>query len=193
MQIVVRSRNVELSEALRAAAIDKVGRLHRFLEGMDHAEVMFSGEKNPRITQHDSCEVTLAGHGHHVRAKAASPDAFASLDLVVDKLEHQLTKLKGKLVGRTHRGPATREIAAGGVVAEPVVGSVEATDPDENVARIVKTKAFAMTVCVPDDAVLQMDLLQHDFYVFINAETDRPGVVYRRDDGHIGLIDVTHG
>jgi ribosomal subunit interface protein len=86
---------------LRAAAQAKIGRLDRFLDGMDRATVHFVEERNPRITRRDVCEVTVEGHGHHVRVKAAGADPFAAVDAAVDKLEQRLHRLKTKLVGRS--------------------------------------------------------------------------------------------
>ena len=88
------ARHTDISPALRAAAEEKIGRLSRFLGGMDRAEVHFSEEHNPRIAAKEVCEVSLEGHGHHVRCKAAAADGFAAIDLAVEKLEHQLHKLK---------------------------------------------------------------------------------------------------
>ncbi len=98
MDITVSSRHADVSPALRQAVAEKIGRLDRFLDGMDHAEIHFSEERNPRISAREVCEVTLEGHGHHVRAKVAAPDQFAAVDLAVAKLEHQLSRLKTKLV-----------------------------------------------------------------------------------------------
>jgi len=103
LEITVSARHTDISPALRAAAEEKIGRLSRFLDGMDRAEVHFSEEHNPRISDKEVCEVSLEGHGHHVRCKTAAADGFAAVDLAVDKLEHQLTKLKSKLVSRKAR------------------------------------------------------------------------------------------
>jgi len=190
VDVSVSSRNIELTDALRSAAEEKIGRLSRFLEGMDRAEVHFLEEKNPRIAdKKDVCEVTMAGHGHHVRVKVAAADPFAAIDLAVNKLEQQLHKLKTKLLARNH---PRKDLAA------PVPAPVEAVDvfegdePDGDVVdpdRIVKSKSFVMKPMSPEEAVLQMDLLGHDFYFFSNADTGKAGVVYRRRSGDIGLID----
>ena len=109
LEITVSARHMDISPALKAAADDKIGRLSRFLGGMDRAEVHFSEEKNPRITDKEVCEVSMEGQGHHVRCKVAAADAFAAVDLAVDKLEHQLYKVKTKAVQRSHglRRPST--------------------------------------------------------------------------------------
>jgi putative sigma-54 modulation protein len=103
LEITVSARHTAISPALRAAAEEKIGRLSRFLDGMDRAEVHFSEEQNPRISAKEVCEVTLEGRGHHVRCKVAAVDGFAAIDLAVEKLEHQLYKLKSKLVPRKAR------------------------------------------------------------------------------------------
>ena len=102
---------------------------------------------------------------------------------MVDKLEHQIEKLKGKLIGRSH----PRRHGS--------VNSVQQQDSDEEEiepgqVRIVKNKSFAIKPMTPEEAALQMDLLGHDFYFFTNADTEQAAVVYRRDDGDVGLIDA---
>ena len=184
MEVTIRTRHVEVSEAVRRAAAEKVTRLTRFLEGMDHAEVVFSEEKNPRIADRDVCEVTLAGHGHLVRARAAAADHFSAIDRVVDKLEHQMLKLKGKLVSRHHprrHGPVESHDSH-----EPADEDVQ----EESPYRIVKTKRFSMKPMTPEEAAMQMDLLGHEFYFFTNAESQQAAVVYRRTDGDVGLIEA---
>jgi len=183
MEVTIRGRNTGVSEALRQATEEKVTRLSRFLDGMDHAEVQFSEERNPRIAEREVCEVVIQGHGHLVRAKAASTDPFGALDRVVDKLEHRIEKLKGKLIGRSH----PRRHGSVNSVDQP---ESDDDDTEEATGRIVKTKAFPIKPMTPEEAALQMELLGHDFYFFTNAETERAAVVYRRDDGDVGLIDA---
>ncbi|MEO7555774.1 MAG: ribosome-associated translation inhibitor RaiA, partial [Acidimicrobiales bacterium] len=102
MEITVSSRHTEVSQALRDSATEKIDRLGRFLEGMDHAEIHFSEHRSTRNPDREVCEVTMRGHGHHIRCKVAAPDGFAAVDRAVEKLEHQLHKLKTKLVQRSH-------------------------------------------------------------------------------------------
>ena len=177
MDIKVSGRHLEVSDALRDAVVDKIGRLDRYVDGMDRAEVHFAEEANPRITDKVSCEVTLEGHGHHVRCKVSAPDGFVAVDRAVEKLEHQLHKLKTKLGRRA---------------AEPGDDQIVTSLPDDAAAsapRIVKTKQFAMATMDAEEASLQMDLLGHDFFVFTHDRTGRTAVVYRREDGDVGLID----
>ena len=189
MDISIQGRNVEVSDTLREAVDEKLSRLVRFLDGMERAEVRFHEERNPRIAEKEVCEVTMHGHGHVVRARATAGDTFAAVDRVVDKLEHRIEKLKGKLNGRNHRRPSANShgpAAPAGTVA--AVGT-EAEESEEASPRIVRTKQFAIKPMTPEEAVLQMELLSHDFFLFTNADTGAAAVVYRRKDGHIGLID----
>jgi putative sigma-54 modulation protein len=191
VEITVSRRNTEVSEALRMATVEKIGRLSRFLDGMERAEVHFFEERNPRIADREVCEVTMEGHGHHVRAKVAAPDGFVAVDRAVEKLEHQLHKLKTKLVRRHH--PIGRGPAAGTLTGRP--GAVDGADADDDDdvrpgrPRIVKAKRFEIKPMTAEEAALQMDLLNHGFYFFTNSETNRAAVVYRRSDGDVGLID----
>ncbi len=185
MEITVSGRHTTVSESLRRQAEEKIGRLDKYLGGMDRAEVHFWEEKNPRIDDRELCEVTMEGHGHHVRCKVAAPDGFTAIDLAVDKLERQLRKLKTKVHKRTH-GREKPELEPD-LVPESLLVS---DDHPEPVYKIVKTKRFDVTDMDPAEAALQMDLLNHDFFVFRNAETGNTAIVYRRDDGDVGLIDV---
>ncbi len=198
MDVSVSSRNIELTEALRDVTTEKIGRLGRFLDGMDRAEVHFFEERNPRISDKDVCEVTMDGHGHHVRAKVSAADPFAAVDAAVNKLEHQLHKLKTKLVGRSHprRSQRGAEQVAPDLGASldgslpPVASFLPIEDDGEAEGfRIVKSKRFAMKPMTPEEAVMQMELLGHSFYFFSNAETGLSAVVYHRSAGDVGLID----
>jgi putative sigma-54 modulation protein len=179
VDISVSSRHVEVSPALRDAVVEKIGRVERYLEGMDRAEVHFSAERNPRIEQREICEVTITGGGHVVRAKVAAADQFAAVDAAVDKLEQQLHKLKTRMIARSHG-------KLHGVKATP--RAVDGDDSDEG--RLVKVKRFAVKPMTVDEAILQMDLLGHSFFFFENAESGAAAVVYRRADGDIGMIEA---
>jgi len=184
VEVTIRGRNVEVTDRLRAAAEEKVGRLSRHHEGWEHAEVQFLEERNPRISAKEVCEATLRGHGRIIRAKAASADSLTSLDKVVDKLEHQIDKLKSRLISRTH--PKHHQV-------DSVRSEVDDDEPEQGEhgpPRIVKTKQFDMKPMTPEEAALQMDVLGHDFYLFNNTD-GVAAVVYRRNDGDIGLIEAS--
>jgi putative sigma-54 modulation protein len=184
VEVTVSSRHTEVSDALRAATVEKIGRLSRFLDGMERGDVHFSEEHNPRIADKEVCEVTLEGHGHHVRCKVRGPDGFVAVDRAVEKLEHQLHKLKTKLQRR--HGLAKRSAPRNGAPA----ADTDEDESDEIGPRIVKTKQFSIKPMTPAEAALQLDMLGHAFFFFTNSDTGRAAVVYRRDDGDLGLIDA---
>lgn len=184
MEVSVSGRHTAVPETLRQQATEKIGRLDRYL-GMERAEVHFWQEKNRKKGDSDFCEVTLQGHGHHVRCKVSAPDGFTAIDLAVDKLERQLRKLKTK-VQKQRRDRSKPEIEP-----ELVPDSLIPSDEPEPIYAFAKTKTFDLDVVEPSEAALQMDLLDHDFFLFTNKLTGRNAVVYRREDGDVGLIDIT--
>lgn len=188
MEITISHRRTPLTPRLEDYVREKISRLDRFVEGIDRAEVHLFEETNPRITNKETCEVTLEGHGHHIRCKVSAPDGFQATDLAVEKLEKQLRKLKTRLINRWHSSsdPALVAAAANARLLEDdaAADTVETKPP-----RIVKSKKFHIATMTPDDAVLELELVNHDFYFFHSSETDRAAIVYRRDDGDYGLID----
>jgi putative sigma-54 modulation protein len=202
MEIVVRGKNVKVPAALQQTTKEKLAKFERFNLKLSRIEVDYSEIRNPRVSDNELCEVTVHLKGHFVKAHASATDQAAALDLVIDKVEHQLTRLKDKKVGRSH--PRRRRLAPPppledweedeGVLADvDGGGTTEVTVPGPNGAghaRIVRTKQFEAKPMALDEAALQMDLLGHDFYLFTNAETGRASVLYRRRDGHLGLIEA---
>ncbi|HEV2361984.1 MAG TPA: ribosome-associated translation inhibitor RaiA [Acidimicrobiales bacterium] len=196
MEIAVHGRHVEVPAELRRTASDKIGHLGKYLEGMERAEVRFFEERNPRIAEPVGCEVIVMGHGHVVRASANGRDTLAALDRVTDKVAHRLTRLKSRLVGRSHphhdHGPHNHWEPPS-VNGEPE--DDEGTPPARRnggvgTAEIVRTKRFAVKPMSPEEAMLQLELQSDSFYFFANSETERPAVLYRRADGRFGLIDA---
>ncbi|HYI61761.1 MAG TPA: ribosome-associated translation inhibitor RaiA [Acidimicrobiales bacterium] len=199
MEVTVSARHTEVPERLRLQAEEKIGRLSRYVEGMDRAEVHFTTHRNPRIAEPELCEVTLEGHGHHVRAKVAATDGYVAVDKAVAKLEHQLQKLKTKLQRQRKGGarngraaPAPEGLVPDDVVAAAAAAPVAEPPPapaGDRLPTIVKVKRFATMGMTADEAAQRMDLLGHGFFFFTNLDTGRAAVVYRREDGDIGLID----
>lgn len=197
MQVTVSRRHTEVPENLRVMTEEKIGRLTRFVDGLDHAEVHFWEHKNPRIVDKEVCEVTIEGHGHHVRCKVEAPDGYQAVDKAYAKLENQLHKLKTKLDRRYKGAPKAHKgvgaLATLGAVVEP--DEAEATDEGDDfdavpgAPRIVKSKRFAIHPMTAEEAADRMELVGHGFFFFTNVETSRAAVVYRRDDGDVGLID----
>jgi putative sigma-54 modulation protein len=178
MQFQVKGRNVEVSEALRSYAQEKLGKLERQLTD-PRVELELVVEKNPSIADNHVAEATIWTNGPVLRAREASSDMRASIDQLVEKLERQVSRYRKR--GRSRRRRAAR---ANGPVSEtiPVVS-------DEAEPLIVKTKQFAVNPMTPEEAVLQLELIGHDFFVFRNSESGDVNVVYRRRDGDYGLIE----
>ncbi len=192
MQVTVSRRQSAVPENLRVMAEEKIGSLARFVDGLDHAEVHFWEHKNPRVPDKEVCEVTIEGHGHHVRCKVQAADGFQAVDKAYDKLERQLHKLKTKLHKRHQGAPKAHKGfgSLGAAVEVPDEVTVDdETAEDSTGPQIVKSKRFAMFPMSADEAADRMDLLGHGFFFFTNEETSRAAVVYRRDDGNVGLID----
>ncbi len=207
MEISISSRNVAITPRLDEVVRAKIGQLDRYMDELDTAEVHFAEARNPRIVDNQTCEVTLTGRGHHLRCKVDAPDAFVAVDLAEAKLERQIRKLRTKLQKRHHgRGDTIRTgepadaqfevFGQPGPGSESVSASESGTESDtrtefepEPELRIVKTKRFHLGPLSPEEAALKMDLMEHGFFFFINSATGRSAVVYRREDGAVGLID----
>jgi putative sigma-54 modulation protein len=190
MDIVVRGRNLRVPSRLQVVAREKLAKISRFTHDAGRVEVEFSELRNPRVGDNQLCEVTVHLKRHLVKAHAAARQPEAALDLVVDKVEHQVARIKEKRVSRLH--PRRRGLHPAGADL-PLDESTldDELEPDDGEARIVKTKQFAIKPMRPEEAALQMDLLGHDFFLFTNAENGHAAVLYRRRDGHLGLIETT--
>lgn len=178
MQIIVKGKNLEVTDALRSYALEKVGRIERYFDRILKTEIELSVERNPKISENQVVEVTLFTSGPILRAKEAAPDMYQAIDLVAEKLERQALKAKKKIIDRSHHARNPFKEVTQVLTEEEEVGP-----------RIVKTKSFTLKPMTPEEACLQMDLLGHDFFVFVNAETEQTNVVYRRKDGNYGLIE----
>jgi len=184
MDVVIRGKNVKVSESLRTAATEHLTKLDRFANGFARAEVDFSEERNPRIAENQTCEVLVHVKGHLLKAHASASEPFAALYAVCDKVEHQFKRLKDKRVARSH----PKRIRSQRVEMPSLDDDGEAEEPQP--ARIVKTKEFMIKPMTSEEALLQMDLLGHDFFLFTNSDSGRPSVIYRRNDGNFGLIEA---
>ncbi len=178
MRLQVKGKNVEVSEAIRSYAEEKLGRLGRQLADPTRVELELAVEKNPSIADNHVAEATIWTKGPVLRAKEASTDMRASIDLLADKLERQVTRYRQK---RRRRGRNDN-----GRALEP---SVPITFDEEHEPLIVKTKQFFLKPMSPEEAVLQLELVGHDFFVFRHDQSGEINVVYRRQDGGYGLIE----
>jgi putative sigma-54 modulation protein len=185
MDVVIRGKNVKVSESLRTAATEHLAKLDRYANGFARAEVDFSEERNPRIADNQKCEVLVHVKGHLLKAHASASEPFAALYAVCDKVEHQVKRLKDKRVARSHPKRIRTQR-----VEMPSLEEEEEDQQEPQTARIVKTKEFTIKPMTAEEAVLQMDLLGHDFFLFTSSETGRAAVIYRRNDGNFGLIET---
>jgi putative sigma-54 modulation protein len=176
MRLQVKGKNLDVSDSIRSYAEDKLRKLERQLADPTQIELELSIERNPSISANHVAEATIWTKGPTLRAREASADMRASIDQLVDKLERQVQRYRQKRRRRTGRDNGTN-LGAGLPVSE------------ESEPVIVKTKQFAVKPMVPEEAVLQLELVGHDFFVFENAETGEVNVVYRRRDGDYGLIE----
>jgi putative sigma-54 modulation protein len=194
MDIVVRGKNVEVSPRLRKLAREKIRKISRFTHDAGRVEVDFSELRNRRVADNQVCDVIVHLKRNFVKAHAAASEPAAALDLVVDKVEHQVARIKEKRVARTHAARRSRAAPGDSDAVSISEVDVEADDDDDGLGpsdRIVERKRLAMKPMRPEEAALQMDLLGHDFFLFTNAENGHAAVLYRRRDGNLGVIETT--
>ncbi|PWB77765.1 MAG: ribosome-associated translation inhibitor RaiA [Candidatus Methylomirabilota bacterium] len=177
MQITITGRNLEITEALKRYAEEKIARLQKFVNQIISAHIILSVQKHRQIA-----EVTLHVREHIIRGEESSGDLYSAIDLVAEKIERQILRYKEKIADHAGRSLGRSE-------AKGETAPAESESFSEEGPRIVKTKRFAMKPLAPDEAVLQMNLLGHDFFVFRNARTQEVNVLYRRRDGDYGLIE----
>lgn len=170
MNIIVNGRNIDVTPALRKYAEEKISRFERYLSNITEAVVTMTVEK-----YRHKVEVLLKANGVLIQAEGITGEIYSSIDDVVEKLEKQVKKYKEKMV--SHRKGETK------VAVTPAPGS-----PSET-GRIIKIKRFDMKPMSPDEAAMQMELLDKDFFVFSNLSSGEINVIYRRKDGNFGLIE----
>lgn len=194
MEYVLKGRNFEVDKKIKSYADKKIrDRISRLLDRVVKIEVKFNFEKNPRINENNQVEVTVFASGAVIRATDSGPDVYTAIDGASSKLERQVKKFRDKLIKRGRKGP----VAAGGPVSSEVreamsYGMGDIDNIEEKIRKsIVKVKTFSLKPISPEEAVIQMELLGHDFFVFINSETEKTAVVYRRKDKNYGLIEPT--
>jgi putative sigma-54 modulation protein len=169
----VKGKNLEVSESIRTYAEEKLRKLDRHLAPPTQVELELAVEKNPSISSNHVAEATVWTKGPVLRARETSPDMRASIDQLVDKLERQVKRYRDKRRRRNHNpGPPP-----------------EPTEPAPAEPLIVKTKQFAVKPMSAEEAVLQLELVGHDFFVFQDADSGDVNVVYRRRDGNYGVIE----
>lgn len=176
MRIIVSGKNIEITEALRDQVTKKVKKLERYFEPDTEAKVTMSVEKDRHIV-----EVTIPFDGVLLRGEEVTDDMYNSIEKVLDKLEKQIHRHRTKLEKKLKVDAFKYDT--------PVFGDQFGDKYKESHTKIVRTKKFAIKPMNEEEAALQMDLLGHTFFVFMNSDTDEVNVIYKRKDGNYGLIE----
>ncbi|MBR3525838.1 MAG: ribosome-associated translation inhibitor RaiA [Lachnospiraceae bacterium] len=172
MKFIIVGKNIEVTEGLRYAVEDKIGKLEKYFTEDTEVHVTLSVEK-----ERQKIEVTIPVKGSIIRSEQVSNDMYVSIDLVEEIIERQLKKYKTRLTDR--------EQGAGSFKQE----YLDKDFMDEEEVKIIRSKKFDIKPMYPEDACVQMELLGHSFFVFCNAETDQVNVVYKRKGNTYGLIE----
>jgi putative sigma-54 modulation protein len=196
MQLQVSGRNLDVTAPIREYAERKLARIERHLTEDTRVDLELAIERNRSISANQHAELTVWTRGPVLRAHEYAEDMYAAIDLAVDKLDRQVRRYRER---RRHWRPhhQARDIEAllplsedDEAAAVAVANGAEAELP---IPTIVKTKRFNMKPMHPDEAALQLELVGHAFYVFLNAESDAVAVIYRRRDGNLGVIEPVTG
>ena len=171
MRIIITGKNLEITDSLRNAVEERLAKLDRFFAKDTDVYVTLSMEKERR-----KIEVTIPVKGNIIRSEQESNDMYVSIDLVEEVIERQLKKYKNKIIDRKQSGSGFRQ------------EFIEKEYEDEEV-NILRVKRFEAKPMYPEDACVQMELLGHDFFAFMNAETELISVVYKRKDGAYGMLE----
>ena len=172
MNLVISGKNLDITEGLRSAVEEKIGKLERYFTDSTEVHVTLSTEKNRQ-----KIEITIPMKGSIIRAEEVSSDMYVSIDLVAEVIERQLRKYKNKLIDKEQNAVHLNQ---------------EFIDEDayeEEEIQIIRSKKFAMKPMDPEEACVQMELLGHNFFVFRNSETEEVNVVYKRKGNTYGLIE----
>ena len=171
MKYIILGKNIEVTDGLRAAVEDKIGKLEKYFTPETEVHVTLSVEKDRQ-----KIEVTIPVKGSIIRSEQVSNDMYVSIDLVEEIIERQLKKYKRKLTEQQQAASFFKQ------------DYIEKDYMDDEEIKIIRTKKFDIKPMYPEDACIQMELLGHNFYVFCNAETDQVNVVYKRKGNTYGLI-----
>ena len=178
MRLEVKGRNVEVNDSIRRYAEDKLDKIEKQLPEPTQIEVELTLENNPSIADDHIAEATVWTKGSTLRVRERSAGFEASIDQLADKLERQVKRYRAK---RSRRETVRR--ANGNGPEEPTFSGQQLE------RMIVKSKQFDLQPLTPEEATVELELIGHDFFVFVNIETGKQNVVYRRRDGGYGLIE----
>jgi len=179
MRLQVKGKNHEVSDTIRRYAEEKMQKLDRQLHDLAEVELELRVEKNPSIADNQVAEATVRTKGPTLRVTEASTDMKASIDQLTEKLLRQIDHVRGK-----HK--RDRHARDNGI---PTGGPMSISDEEETGEQIVKVKQFSVKPMNPEEAVLQLELIGHDFFVFRSDDSGEINVIYRRKNGGYGLIE----
>jgi putative sigma-54 modulation protein len=183
MKLVIQGKNIEVTEAIREYVEQKIDKaVNHFQSLTTEVDVHLSVARNPRIASSQAAEVTVYANGSVIRAEEKSENLYASIDLVADKIARKLRKFKERKNDRT---AAKTSIA---VAEQPPITLPDSNRVVELPNQVVRNKYFAMPAMNVDEALEHLELIDHDFYVFRNADTGEINVVYERNHGGYGVI-----
>ncbi len=176
IDIKIKGNNIKVTTALKNYIDEKIGKLPKYYDRIQSAEVELIVQDNKSAEESQKVEVTLFANGTYFRCEEASISMYASIDIVAEKLSRQLQRYKQKI--QRGRGATKADFSEENDTA--------ATTPEP---RVVKTKRFAVKPMNPIEASMQMEMLNHTFFVFLNVDSDQVNVIYKRNDGDYGLIE----
>jgi putative sigma-54 modulation protein len=186
MKLVIQGKNIEITDAIRDYVQQKIEKAVSHYQNLTtEVDINLSVARNPRINSKQTAEVTLYANGTVIRSEESSEDLYASIDLVADKIARQLRKYKEK---RQHQ--KTHALPKAGVVVEdePVVTDLIGDRTAELPSEVVRIKYFAMPPMTIEEALEQLQLVDHDFYMFRNTKTGEINVIYERNHGGYGVL-----
>lgn len=185
MEVTIRGRNITVTDRIDEYVDKKVSKLSRYLSTIDEAHMELSTESTRSAHDRQVAQLTVRSRGTILRAEERASDIFTAIDSVLDKMHRQIRRYKDRLHRKGARGAPTGEKA---IVAAAGEQLQEAAVIEEETGEIVRVKQFPATVMSAEEAVEQMELLGHDFFVFFNDDSDSINVVYRRRDDNYGLL-----
>ncbi len=182
LHVIVQGKHIAVTPALREYAEEKLGRITRYFDHVQEAQVVLSVERRGNLGKAQVVEVSVRGDGVVLRGEEASPDMYASIDLVAEKLKKQIERYRSKFIDRWRHEESRKK-------TEALARARRALRAGPQEPQIVRVKRFAMKPMTAEDAALHMELLGHSFFAFRNASTMEVNVVYRRIDGNYGVIE----
>ncbi len=193
MQFVVKGKNLQLTEALKDYSEKKLSVTKKYFDDDVEVDVTLAVKDSKDTSRSKVCEVTVWAKaiGNPIHARAVSEDLYASIDMVVEKIESQAKKYKGKITSRRRNNKGADKQATHTILSfgEDFAEKAEKDAPAEVSPKIVRSGTFPMRPMYSDEAAEQLELFGQDFFVFYNAETNKVNVIYRRGDGNFGLIE----